>query len=125
MIYVIRTKSEPSYLKIGYSETATRERMRKMQTGCPFELEMIMAREGSKEEEKELHVLLKKFHFRGEWFHSNKQSLKLLGLLENPTPIKLKTDEVAPGMTVHDWHVKNRAHILLKTPEKREPLRLA
>ena len=112
MVYVIRTRgSNPEFLKIGFSKSATRERLRKMQTGCPFNLELISVTKGTVKEEKALQKKLQKFHFRGEWFYCNKESLKALGLSENSEPIKLSPDEVAPGVSFHDWYKEEKGFI--------------
>ena len=69
MIYLIRAKKTDLY-KIGYTNGDPEERMKSMQTGCPYELEIIETSLGGKEKEKRFHHFFKdhKTRDKGEWF---------------------------------------------------------
>jgi len=57
------------YIKIGWTAGKVRARLVGIQSGCPFELELLGVRPGSLEVEKEFHVRFAAHHLRGEWFH--------------------------------------------------------
>jgi hypothetical protein len=80
MIYVIRTVGlEKGFLKVGYTKNnCAKQRLYKIQTGCPHRLEIIKFFEGSEKDEADLHEKLKDFHSYGEWFLDNEETRKML-----------------------------------------------
>jgi hypothetical protein len=80
MIYIVRTISKPSFIKVGFSESNPEYRIRKLQTACPLELEVLQIREGTIQEEKAFHAQLWAYSVRGEWFYNKPEVLKVLGL---------------------------------------------
>ena len=70
MIYAIQAKGTP-YIKIGFTTTWDgRTRLEQLQTGCPFELELLALGLGTRAWEGRIHLDLKvakRHHFR-EWF---------------------------------------------------------
>lgn len=83
MIYILRTKNtEPSYLKVGYTKREINKRIKAIQTGCPFELELVDIRQGSQEKEQALHVELSKHRtkLKGEWYADSVEVRGLLGI---------------------------------------------
>jgi hypothetical protein len=87
MIYVIKTISDPAFIKVGYARKSLSGRIKSVKTGCPFELELIMAKNGGLKDERVLHKLLESHRSSGEWFHWNESTRSLLGLNERPKVI--------------------------------------
>jgi len=58
---------EYKIIKIGYAKDPYK-RISAVQTGCPFDLEILKVFEGNLTLEKQLHDKYKKYHLRGEWF---------------------------------------------------------
>ncbi|WP_423778692.1 GIY-YIG nuclease family protein, partial [Campylobacter jejuni] len=54
IIYLINAKGTTKY-KIGFSEINVLQRLKGLQTGSPFELELIAQQPGTKETERKLH----------------------------------------------------------------------
>jgi hypothetical protein len=71
MIYLI-ADTERKWCKIGHSNSP-KERIKAIQTGCPFDVEIVNVVEGGCKEEKELHKLFKQYYIRGEWFQYNQE----------------------------------------------------
>lgn len=71
MIYFIGIEGLP-YVKIGYTCKTANRRLKVLEIGCPFPLEVVRAIRitGQLERpfEKAFHRHFKKFHFRGEWY---------------------------------------------------------
>lgn len=90
MIYAIRANGTP-YIKFGYtSEINVRDRLGQLQTGCPYELEMVAVGMGGALEEAEIHATLEiagKRH-RGEWFiHSEATKAAIQWILDRKKPL--------------------------------------
>lgn len=66
LVYVIGNK-EFKLCKIGFS-TDINKRIKSLQTGCPFKIEILAIITGSYEIEKQLHLKYKKYNTTGEWF---------------------------------------------------------
>lgn len=67
--YVI---SANKFVKIGYTRDIP-SRMESIQTGCPFQVKLIicfsyLTEAAAREQEKSLHFRFKPFHIHGEWF---------------------------------------------------------
>ena len=75
MIYLIKAE-ETNLYKIGYTAGATENRIKSMQTGCPYKLSIIEEINGTLEKEKWLHKIYKKNRKQGEWFEFDKETLK-------------------------------------------------
>lgn len=70
MIYAVRAVGT-DFIKIGRTgELNARDRLHMLQTGCPFELELIAVGEGGRVEEQRLHLSLRaaRAHHMREWF---------------------------------------------------------
>lgn len=78
-IYVIKC-SGSHYYKIGKSRNGGKQRMRSMQTGIPYDLELIkeVKIEFIDKAEKELHSIFKDNRVRGEWFLFTDTQLNVL-----------------------------------------------
>lgn len=78
MIYFIQAgKSGP--IKIGHTDNSVRERMAQLQTGCPYELNLLWQFIGDLNKEAEIHREFEHENIRGEWF---RPSLELLDYIE-------------------------------------------
>lgn len=66
---------EDGPIKIGYvdSFTGLRERLRGLQTACPYELTLLATKAGSKADERDLHIRFAKKRLRGEWFKRHRE----------------------------------------------------
>jgi hypothetical protein len=69
MIYVVKTISEPAFIKVGFSKDKPLKRLKSIQTGCPFKLELLYVKKGSFIHEGIIHGNLRDFAAQGEWFH--------------------------------------------------------
>lgn len=97
MIYVIKTKSDPAFIKIGFSKDDPVNRLKAIQTGCPFDLEMLYLKSGSFIHESILHGHLACFLARGEWFHFGEDCHEKLLRLFNE--FGFKDVPIQPGTT--------------------------
>lgn len=68
-VYIIHCK-DTSYYKIGISKNTPSNRLSNLQSGCPFELEMIYIKYCDHYGllERQLHQRYYKYKIRGEWF---------------------------------------------------------
>lgn len=60
-------------VKIGRSDDVERRRCQ-LQTGCPYEIRILLVLEGQGHQEKNLHHRLRQYstrQFQGEWFHES------------------------------------------------------
>jgi hypothetical protein len=59
------------FVKIGWSGHSATRRIREMQPGCPYKIEVLgMCRVRlTMDDERALHDRFRAHHFRGEWFH--------------------------------------------------------
>jgi len=77
MIYFIQAgKNGP--IKIGYTETNVHERLKQLQTACPYELKLLWCIEGSQQEESNIHDRFGYEKVRGEWFHPSRLLLNFI-----------------------------------------------
>lgn len=78
-VYVIHCEGTTFY-KIGISKKNYNDRLYNLQSGCPFELEMIYVSHSDDHRrlEKELHNKFKDKCVRGEWFDLDEASLNTL-----------------------------------------------
>ena len=76
-IYLVRCKGFEFY-KIGISKTSVEHRLSSLQTGCPFDLEVLHI--GYANSYKSIEVLLhnkyREYNHRGEWFELNDNQVK-------------------------------------------------
>jgi hypothetical protein len=68
MVYVFKTISYPVFIKVGYSENSPDERIKSVQTGCPYKIEIHMIKSGNFAAENMIQAHLKEFRTHGEWF---------------------------------------------------------
>lgn len=80
MIYIVRAQGQDLY-KIGFTARTPEERLKEVQTGCPYPLKIIHVFEGSQDDEKRLHLEFHEFLIHGEWFQLNEE--RLLGMIVN------------------------------------------
>lgn len=76
MIYFI--ESESGHIKIGHTDVDVKERLKAIQTCCPFKLKLLKTIDGNYKKEKEIHKLFKYCRFRGEWFHKKVGLIKFI-----------------------------------------------
>lgn len=85
-------------IKIGRSDDVERRR-EQLQTGCPYEIRILLVLEGQGHLEKKLHHYLRKYRtrlFQGEWFHE-------AGLGELPAWVYEKFSPETLEMINSDW----------------------
>lgn len=58
----------PTHVKIGFTRGNPRQRLKDLQTGCPFPLSMHGHVPGCMDMEAELHRVLHEYRCMGEWF---------------------------------------------------------
>jgi hypothetical protein len=94
MIYVVKTvNSEKPFIKIGFAKKSLKKRIDGLKTSCPFDLELIMAKNGELEDERRLHDLLSQHRVNREWFNWNEEVRALLKIPKNHKPI----NPMSPG----------------------------
>jgi hypothetical protein len=76
MVYIFKTDSTPSYIKIGYSKHSPLNRLKSLQTGCPFVISLLCLKNGTEVVERLLHGHLKEFKIRSEWFIYSDDSME-------------------------------------------------
>ncbi|MBI1676088.1 GIY-YIG nuclease family protein [Shewanella sp. DW31] len=100
-LYVVRCASSNFY-KIGITNDLDK-RLQTHQTGCPFELTLVLFSEPELEDmyareivylEKFLHSNFKKFHVRGEWYELSYNHISdIIFFLENDRGLEVITSE--------------------------------
>jgi hypothetical protein len=73
-VYFIEAHDGP--IKIGVAQNPM-NRLRSLQTGHPFELQLLGTIPGNATDEKRLHHRFSKYHLRGEWFSEDIKPLVL------------------------------------------------
>lgn len=58
-----------------------------MQTGCPYELEILASCESDPGAERSIHRYLAHHKIRGEWFHRCGQTLKIVDIIKAGEPV--------------------------------------
>ena len=81
MIYLMADKINKK-CKIGWSNNPHR-RLKTLQCGSAFPLELLFSIDGEKETEKYLHKLFAEYRLLGEWFYMEN---KILNWFRNPLP---------------------------------------
>ena len=77
MIYFIRSgKKVP--IKIGYTDGDADQRLASLQTGNPFELNLLGCISGDMERERLIHKKFEDYRVRGEWFRATSELLSLI-----------------------------------------------
>lgn len=107
MIYLI-ADIEKRWCKIGISRNP-KSRSNSIQTGIPFEVEILNVIEGDRKEERNLHQKFKKYHIRGEWFYYNTEiqkhieSINQLPIYENRSikRIEVISQEMVDNLYAH------------------------
>ena len=80
VVYAVRVQE---FIKIGFTGRGTDQRMKEMQTGNPYVLELIGCADGSMEAETAIHRLLKPYNVRGEWFTDHPDVLDVVDKIVN------------------------------------------
>ena len=78
MIYIIKTESTPSFIKVGYTKEDIQDRLSKIQVGCPHQITLLATSDGEMDYEKSIHKELDDHRVRGEWFKWNNEVEKVL-----------------------------------------------
>jgi hypothetical protein len=79
VIYAIRAV-DTGRIKFGRAASVGK-RVRELEVGCPFDLEIVAVADWPDEEEKFIHKLLDKDYVRGEWFLEGQRSEELITLM--------------------------------------------
>jgi hypothetical protein len=88
-----------AFVKIGYTSRDVHARIPELQTGNPDKLELIgtlVIRDA--DDDRDLHAQLRRFHYRGEWFHKTDELLSIIAdLLNGPEiPCVVSVRQAAP-----------------------------
>jgi hypothetical protein len=73
-IYLVMT-TQQRFCKIGWTRGAPKTRLQAMATGCPLELQLIVAVRATEGLETALHREFSDLSVRGEWFHLHERIL--------------------------------------------------
>ena len=79
MIYLVKAEGTNLY-KIGYTGGKAKNRVKAMQTGCPYKLSIIKEVDGSQYREKLLHEAFLGKRKQGEWFEFDDETLEEVNL---------------------------------------------
>jgi hypothetical protein len=93
MIYVIKAVGT-QYVKIGRAADPIR-RLKQMQTGVPMQLVLLAVSDWPSAREKVIHVALKPYHVRGEWFTMCQEIFELVNAMQ------------AGALTLDQWQADN------------------
>lgn len=102
MIYAIQC-GENGPIKLGRAEDPYK-RMKHLQTSNPFNLSMLACEEtlDDEEAEKQLHIQLRMYRIRGEWFRPEKAVLDTVALMRrNLAQVKYILDRAAVYEKMH------------------------
>lgn len=75
VIYFLRAGG---FVKIGKASGSASIRVAQLQTGCPYQIEVIATIPGGLELERSLHRRFKSLRARGEWFHATTELLSAI-----------------------------------------------
>ena len=110
MVYFIKNGSD-NHIKIGYAKDPGK-RLKELQTGSPYPLELLLTIDGDIKKEKSLHNKFKSLSVKGEWFKPEKKLLDFIG--DNKS--KVKSKNVLKGKFFHSFNndgaVKWQGHIV-------------
>ena len=73
MVYFIQAGGHGRPIKVGYSKNPSK-RLKQLQTGCPYKLNLLFTIPGNKKKEAELHYQFRFLQYtgdeplKGEWF---------------------------------------------------------
>lgn len=76
-IYLIECLGPDRFYKIGYA-SHPQQRLKELQTGCPYELNIVLEFPGGFVKEQEIHEFYRHSLVRGEWYNLSPVSLALL-----------------------------------------------
>lgn len=74
-VYAIRAGK---FIKIGKAARSIRERLRNLQIGQPYEIELIGVLSDDPADEPAAHAAMRGFHVRGEWYELSEKSLAVV-----------------------------------------------
>ena len=97
MIYLIKAE-ETNLYKIGYTAGTTEDRIKGLQTGCPYKLSTVIDVDGSLQKEKCLQKTFEKYKKQGEWFELNEKTLKKVC-----EEMKTKKSKDENGITLEEY----------------------
>lgn len=113
MIYILRTDgSSETFYKIGYTKREMSKRIRALQTGCPYKLELVKTMQGSQDKEKEYHAILRQSRILGEWYRDDFYVRETLGIYDwkgfphnefQPTENQVKVIQFIRATTGHEF----------------------
>lgn len=75
MIYFIRAKN---HIKIGFTRSTVETRLRHIQLGNPYKLEVLGQITGGARMERRLHRKFKKYRAQAEWFRAAPELVKFV-----------------------------------------------
>lgn len=75
---------EYKIVKIGFSSNP-QNRLKSLQTGCPYKLKILKKIEGNSHLEKDYHKIFKDFNMEGEWFELRGELLDFVNKTQNIT----------------------------------------
>jgi hypothetical protein len=98
-----------SAMKIGFTRTGARNRLKALQTGCPAPLRLSGCVPGTQEEERKLHEVFRPLHMHGEWFRYDHLLLDWCSVLFAGDAPTISREQFEVGlhdiiMQVRFWH---------------------
>lgn len=65
-------------VKIGYTSSSAKKRLAYLQTGCPFDLQLMGIIDAHPYKERDIHKAFNKYRLRGEWFKPEHEILEFI-----------------------------------------------
>lgn len=87
-VYIIIAKGTPR-IKIGWSADVSK-RVKELQTGCPYPIEVLNEIETECSTERELHKALQEYRVHGEWFELPEHVVEFLQSAEERDLISVR-----------------------------------
>lgn len=63
------------FVKIGQARMSPQRRIKQLQTGCPYPIELLAWLPGGRERERALHRRFSQWRAQSEWFHATEEIL--------------------------------------------------
>lgn len=115
-IYFIRA-GDSGNIKIGYTAGSAERRMKQLQTGNIFDLELLGTIPGEMQDEKSMHQELKEYALRGEWFRSATELMAvILEMIDGKEPWyycrKIRLHKLKDVLVEKEKAIERRQHSL-------------
>jgi DNA-binding transcriptional regulator YiaG len=102
-VYAIRSGEA---VKIGWATDPAR-RLSELNVGSPVSHELLGVVPATKAQERELHLLLKPWRVRGEWFDGSAKPVVAFISMLRKMPVRAQREPRTSGNALKDWRERN------------------